>query len=113
MDGFQKKLRLSLQYRLSIGLAGCIIMVTMAGVALSFTHALREANEFQDDQLRQIAALIDDHHLPLTPRDGEDVLVGDDDTRVVVQLLRLKPASSAAADQNYLSLAPGLPNGIK
>jgi len=113
MDGFQKKIRQSLQYRLSIWLAGCIIGVTLVGVALSFTHALHEANEFQDDQLRQIAALIDDHHLPLTPRDGEDVLVGDDDTRVVVQLLRSTQASTRDADYNFLHFPSGLPNGIQ
>ena len=113
MDGFQRKIRQSLQYRISIWLAVCIIAVTLSGVLLSFLLAFHEANEFQDDQLRQVAALIDYHHLPLLPSDGESVLKGDDDTRVVVQMLGQKGLPLLSLDEQPLLLSPDIPDGIQ
>ncbi|MGH8109017.1 MAG: ATP-binding protein [Arenimonas sp.] len=57
MDGFKRKLRKSLQYKLSLWLCLAIMAFALAAGALSFFAIFEESNELQDDQLRQVAAL--------------------------------------------------------
>ncbi|WP_231502073.1 ATP-binding protein [Herbaspirillum sp. RV1423] len=107
----------SLQFRLSIWLAACIILVTSGGVALSFALAFHEANEFQDDQLRQVAALVEYQHLRQTPLNAKSVLTGDDDTRVIIQMLHPenagKESGATESGESALPLPPGLPDGMQ
>lgn len=114
MVGLQRRMNHSLQFRLSVWLTGCIVMVTLGSVAMSFELAFHEANEFQDDQLRQIAALVDYQHLRQTPRDAKSVLTGDDDTRVIVQML-MQRITDEVTDQgdSALSLPHALPDGVQ
>lgn len=50
-------MRRSLQWRLSLTLSSAILLAALAAAAVSFLVAYHEATEFQDDILRQIAAL--------------------------------------------------------
>ena len=88
MDGFQGKIGRSLQFRLSSWLALVIVCVAVAAGIFSFAAALHEANELQDDQLRQVAALLNDHRLSADPtvasRHATD---SDPEFRVIVQAL--------------------------
>ena len=65
MDGSQKSLKQSLQFQLSVASSLVILSITLAASIFSFVSAFREANELQDDQLRQIAALFNQHNLPI------------------------------------------------
>ena len=71
MDGFKRKLTQSLQYKLSVWLCVAIIAMAIAGGTLSFATAFEEANEMQDDQLKQVAALIHGHVVPLVMQKTE------------------------------------------
>ncbi len=58
MDGLKRKLTGSLQAQLSFWLSVVIIVTSVGGGYFSFLGTFHEANEFQDDQLRQIAGLM-------------------------------------------------------
>jgi two-component system OmpR family sensor kinase len=88
MDGFKRRLNESIQLKLSFSLSLAILVVAMVAGILSFVFAFDEAHELQDDTLRQIAALFDRQHLPLTHL-GDDGRAKDSDeeSRVIVQYL--------------------------
>ena len=118
MDGLQGKLNHSLQFRLSASIAAGIALAAILGALLSFLLMLREADHFQDSQLRQIAALIDNRYLPLLPSSGRKIQADDDeDARITVQ--RVAPVSGAPGDvqfqaeQNVLGLPSGLQDGLQ
>ncbi|MGE0112156.1 MULTISPECIES: ATP-binding protein [Burkholderiales] len=58
MDGFQELLKRSIQWRLAWGLSAAIVLMALLAGSVAFYTAFREANELQDDILRQVAALI-------------------------------------------------------
>lgn len=58
MDGFKERLTSSLRLRLAWWLSGAIVATALAAGALSFVAAFNEANELQDDILRQVAGLV-------------------------------------------------------
>ena len=58
MDGFQGKLRRSLQARLLLWLSLSLIVTALIAGGASFLIAFVEANQIQDDQLRQTARLV-------------------------------------------------------
>ncbi|MQA36672.1 sensor histidine kinase [Rugamonas aquatica] len=116
MDGRQKHLKDSLQLRLSLWLTGGILAVAVPAAALSFVAAYDEANELQDDTLRHVHALFDQHRLVATPLRAADSnpFAGGDETRVVVQLLPSQPVQAPdqrTADEPLQQLA-ALPDGI-
>ena len=113
MDGFQIKTGRSLQFRLSAWLSLIILVVALAAGIFSFVSAYQEAIELQDDQLRQMAALINRQHLPATLTvSKDDAPDSDPESHVVVQLLQhnsqaLGPASELA------NLPVDMPDGIQ
>jgi two-component system OmpR family sensor kinase len=114
MDGFKGKIASSLQFRLSSWLALVIICVAVAAGIFSFAAALTEANELQDDQLRQVAALLNDHRLsaapPMVSRHAAD---SDPEFRVIVQALPPGGASPAPPVAGMLRLPANLSDGIQ
>ncbi|MDR3452299.1 MAG: ATP-binding protein [Rhodoferax sp.] len=113
MDGFQGKLRQSLQFRLSAWLCLVILAIAVAAGVFSYLSAFQEAIELQDDQLRQMAALIQRQQLPVTSAPPADPLDGDPQSRVVVQLLP-SPGAQTPEPASLLSDVPaGLPDGIQ
>lgn len=88
MDGFKRRLNASIQLKLSFSLALVILVVALVAGIFSFVAAFDEAHELQDDTLRQVAALFDRQHLPLTrPGDDGRAQDSDEETRVIVQHL--------------------------
>ncbi|MBM5573903.1 hypothetical protein [Deefgea sp. CFH1-16] len=88
MDGFQSKLTSSLRFRLSLWLSLAIILVAVAAGSLSFFTAFKEAKVLQDDQLRQVAALVDEHGLPVEPPDlSREDKEADPDLKLIIQTL--------------------------
>ncbi|MDB6000529.1 MAG: integral rane sensor signal transduction histidine kinase [Rhizobacter sp.] len=77
----------SLRRRLYVWLSASILVAGMLAAALSFWLSFRDANELQDAQLDQVAALLENGSLPLTsaqfvPKNNEDA-----ETHFVVKLL--------------------------
>ena len=103
----------SLQYRLSFWLSLAILGVAVAAGVFSFIAAYREANEFQDDQLRQVAALIDPQHLPLPLEQRSGVNIADAESRMVVQILPADALAPTPTPANDIQLPPTLPEGIR
>ena len=88
MDGFKRRLNESIQRKLSFSLSVAILVIgSLAGI-FSFVSAFQEANELQDDTLRQVAALFDRQKLaPHREQDHSQLPIADEETRVVVQHL--------------------------
>lgn len=88
MDGFKKRLKLSLQSRLSFTLALVILVVAAAAGTFSFISAIGEAYELQDGNLRQIASLIDQLQPKLGSSDSDVRLTGGDaESSITIQAL--------------------------
>lgn len=88
MVGFKKQLKESLQVRLSFTLSVAIVIVALVAGVFSFISAKDEANELQDDVLRQVALLFDRQHITLnTFHDDHHILEGDEESRVIIQHL--------------------------
>lgn len=109
MDGFKGRIKGSLQLRLSLWLLLAIVLVALVAGAFSFASAFHEAQELQDDLLRQVATLFRDNLSPApldldaaTPNDS------DEDSRVIVQYLEGGPASRTAV----LAISTTLPDGM-
>jgi two-component system OmpR family sensor kinase len=99
MDGFKKRLNESVQFKLSFSLSLVILIIAALAGSFSFVSALDEAHELQDDMLRQVAALFDRKHLPLSHL-GDDGRAKDSDeeSRVVVQYLDAGSKAAATVD---------------
>ena len=115
MDGIKKRVKNSLQFRLSLSLSLAIVGVALIAGLFTFFSAFEEAHEFQDDVLRQIATLFDRQHLTIH-QEGESngAMDSDADSRVFVQLLSATTSKSASGNAYpSLTLPQNLPNGIQ
>ena len=114
MDGLQGKLTNSLQFRLAAALSALVIALALGAGTFSFWTAFEEANELQDDQLRQMAALIDRHEVPVESlRPGAPERGADPDLQFVVKVFA-GPGASAAPDTGPLSaLSPTVADGLQ
>ena len=113
MDGIQRAVTTSLQFKLSAWIAGVILSIALAAGIFSFIAAFMEANELQDDQLRQVAALIDQNTIPSTRNMTETeykALQIDSEARIIIQ--ELKP-TSANITVSELMFPVSLPDGIQ
>jgi len=109
MDGSQGGVRSSLQFRLSVWLSLAIIVLAVVAGVISFTSAFNEAIELQDDQLRQVAALIQNQHLS-TPPTAIEVPCADPGSRLIVLLLQ--PPGFWKPEGEVSGLRPDLPDGL-
>ncbi|WHZ11728.1 MAG: Two-component system sensor histidine kinase [Burkholderiaceae bacterium] len=90
-----------------------ILAVAAAAGAVSFVLAFGDAIELQDDQLRQMAALLRGRQLsvaPALPQQG--ALAVDRDARVVIRLLPGAGAARAEAGEPLADLPPDIADGL-
>ncbi|MDL5598950.1 ATP-binding protein [Bacillus subtilis] len=87
MDGFKRRLRDSVQLRLSVTLSLAILLVALLAAAFAFVSALDEAHEMQDETLRQVAALYDRQQMTLHYPAAQAVDDDNEESRVIVQYL--------------------------
>ncbi|HWW07344.1 ATP-binding protein [Collimonas sp.] len=124
MDGFKARLSRSLQFRLSLWLSLVILAMAVPAGVFSFFSAFHEANDLQDDQLRQVAALVLSRDLPpATPNRRATGEMKDEESKVIVQILTPEPAAPARAampataaakdDDDALRLSYDLPDGMQ
>ncbi|GAA4024520.1 sensor histidine kinase [Actimicrobium antarcticum] len=118
MDGFKERLNASIRVKLSLSLSLAILVVAVVAGLFSFVSAFDQAHALQDDTLKQVAALFDRHHLPLTqPGDDGRANDSDEESRVIVQSLgdsgkALTPADGGMALTIPLTLPPNLADGL-
>ena len=111
MDGRQRRLTDSLQFKLSLWLLLTIGLVAILAGLASFTSATEEANEFQDDELRQVAAWVDGRALEAAATPQPDVsATTEPQSRIFVQRL---DGSSAPGAHQHLLLPANLPDGLR
>ncbi len=104
----------SLQFRLSLWLSLVILLVALVAGALSFSQAFREAIESQDDQLGQIAALLERQRLAPAPAVTSSKLKDEDaDARIVIQALRPSGGGATIPPGELRGLSADLPDGLQ
>lgn len=109
MDGLKARLNDSIRLRLSFWLAAAIVAVALGAAGLSYVGALAEANDLQDDTLRQVAALIA-RSPGMMPALVTDARGADPESRLLVQRLPEAGAGDASAP---LPLPAGLAEGLQ
>ncbi|MVV50416.1 GHKL domain-containing protein [Pseudomonas sp. PB120] len=87
MDGFKKRLKDSVQLRLSVTLSLAILIVAVVAGVFAFISALDEAHEMQDETLRQVAVLFDRQQMNLHYPAAEKIDDDNEESRVIVQYL--------------------------
>lgn len=114
MDGFKKRVNASLQRQLSWALLGTIVAVAVVAGALSFAAAYGEAQELQDDVLRQVARLADARGLRGGPAPADGHFDGHDDAaRLFVQVLGQADPGGLPIDQGGpLPVPADTPDGL-
>lgn len=96
MDGLQKRLNESVQFKLSVTLSLAILLIAVVAGAFSFMSAFDEAHELQDDVLRQVAQLLDRQRLsPGPPAAVPRSKARNEESRVFIQ--RLEAGNRSAA----------------
>jgi two-component system, OmpR family, sensor kinase len=115
VDGIKRRVKDSLQFRLSLWLSLAILGIALIAGTIAFISAFSEAHELQDDVLRQVVALFDRHNLPVPQEvDSERAAISDTESRVFVQLLTAPPSSSGSSVANpSLALPQNLPDGMQ
>lgn len=114
MDGQQNKLTSSLQFRLALSMAIAIAIAAAVGGAIGFQSAFRDANELQDDQLREIAAMVDGNLLklgeidPITRSEEEDP-----ESHVAFQLLDDSTSTIEVSTEMGVAFPQGMKNGLQ
>jgi len=112
MDGFKRKISASLQAQLSFWLSVVIVLVALGGGFFSFRGVMHEANEFQDDQLRQIAGLMQQQQ-PHTGLLITQIIEpsADPESQVIVQVIGAQDNSIALLDER-VALPPSAKDEI-
>ncbi len=88
MDGIRKRLSQSVQFKLACSLSVAVLVVAVPAGIFAFASAFSEANDLQDDTLREVAGLINRTSIPSAP--SADIALAadvDEDIRVIVQPL--------------------------
>jgi two-component system OmpR family sensor kinase len=94
MDGFEREIAHSLQFKLSAWLSAAIVGIAAAAGAFAFVSALDDAHAMQDNQLRQTGYLISRlDAVPASPLAREKRGDVDFDARVVVRFLQARGAA--------------------
>jgi two-component system OmpR family sensor kinase len=114
MDGHQEKMKQSLQFRLSVWIAAVITVLALAAGIFSFAMAFQDANELQDDQLRQIAIFVNNSNLQASSKEDNTIAATiDPESRVIVQFMPRTGTMTSEPLGNTLELPPNLPDGIQ
>ncbi|WP_284256328.1 ATP-binding protein [Acidocella aquatica] len=102
----------SLQFRLSASLSLLIVVVGLVSGVLSFVLAFQDAIELQDDQLREVAALIFRQNLSQAlVASNQGVADIDPEARIIVELLQ--KSAPPGAKGPLAGLPADLPDGMQ
>lgn len=110
MDDTQNPVNRSLRFQLSLWLSGTIVVVAIVAGTFSFLSALNEADELQDNILRQVAALLDRYPIAISgPQPAIPVTTEEAENHVFVQSL----GTGADAMGDGPKLPDSLPDGLQ
>lgn len=114
MDGKQKPMIRSLQFRLALSLSLIIALATAIGGTIGYQSAFHDAYELQDDQLREIAAMIDAKRIDLEQTDPI-VRVGiiDKETHIAIQILDGRAIDGAHSTEPNVVFPQDLAEGMQ
>ena len=101
----------SLQFRLALSLAVIIAIATAIGGTMGYQSAFHDANELQDDQLREIAAMVDAKRVALEQTDPI-VRIGIVDPEAHIALQVLDGANTQSTEPN-VAFPQDLPDGMQ
>ena len=108
MDGFERRVGQSLQLRLSMWLAIAVLLSAVAAGIFSFKAAFHEANEIQDQQLKEVATLVTAENVgSMEEGSMHYVPAFEPEAKVVVQKL------GNVNIHSLLDLPPALPDGMR
>ncbi len=115
MDGLQKRLNTSIQFKLSFTLAVVILVLAALAGVFSYLSALDEAHDLQDDVLLQVARLVDREVLTApVPVRTDHGKTADNESRVFVQRLgETNPALIGEGEGQVLPLPVTLKEGLQ
>lgn len=103
----------SLQFKLSLWLCTAIVIVAVAGGALSFSNAFEEANEMQDDQLRQVAEIFKSHAAKIIPMEDREAIPDSNlEFRVLVEVIGPSGIDVLGVRQPPLLVGKNVDDGI-
>lgn len=100
----------SLQSRLILWISATIIAIGVPAAIISYLSAFQEANDLQDDHLRQVASLIDSKSLSIV--ESEATTDDDPEAQLIVQTLGADASASGKA-KALLALPATLPDGLQ
>lgn len=113
MVSFQDRVKESLQLRLSVWLISVILIFASIAGVLAFLSAFHDANEMQDDQLKQIASLVNSDYLQIqTSESANHVSDADPESRVIIQTLQPVGTPISMSNTGSFSTAVNLVDGI-
>lgn len=108
MDGIERRVGQSLQLRLSMWLAIAVLLSAVAAGIFSFKAAFHEANEIQDQQLKEVATLVTAENVDsMAEGSVHYVPEFEPEAKVVVQKL------GNVNTQRLLDLPPTLSDGMR
>lgn len=114
MDGLQRELKQSMQFRLSAWLSLVILCVAVVAGAFSFFASFDEANELQDEQLTQIASLVNRQVLAAAnARSSANRSETDVEARFVVQTLPQFGSAMGTTGSGAILFPADLANGLQ
>lgn len=114
MDGLQARLSNSLQFQLSAWLSGVVLLLAAGAGAFAFWTSFEEANELQDDQLRQVASMFDLYDLPIKPPRlaGVPDAAMEPDLQIAVRIIGAAGPQRGGGQVGDLSLSADISNGL-
>ena len=115
MDGLKARLSNSLQFQLSAWLSAVVVLLALSAGSFSFWTSFDEANELQDDQLRQVASMFDLYDLPIRPprAAGPQDSALEPDLQIAVHVLGESGAQKEVAPAKLLRLPLDMPDGLQ
>jgi two-component system OmpR family sensor kinase len=114
MDGKQNKLTTSLQFRLALSVTIVIAITAAVAGTVGFQSAFQDASQLQDDQLREIASMVDTNVLHIgkfdaDPRSEES----DPESHVAFQFLDDTANQAEASTEPGVTFPRALRNGLQ
>jgi two-component system OmpR family sensor kinase len=112
MDGQQNKLISSLQFRLALSLTIVITIAALIAGSIGYRSAFADANELQDDQLREVAAMVDANLLKSGEPDAA-TRSEESDPESHLALQWLDDTASGSSTEIGVTFPRDLPNGMQ
>lgn len=113
MVGFKRKLGDSIQVRLSFYLSLGILFIALIAGTLAYFRSFDEAQEFQDDLLRQVASIVEQQVIPSHDFQSPGTEDTHDESHVFIQVLSNTQGAKSALKAQRLALPDILHDGLQ